>query len=169
MCAYNKINGIHCSENYYLTNTLLRKKWKFDGLVMTDWGATKDRVAGIKSGIDLDMPGGCKYNKKQIKKAIKNNTLTEKELDFAVKNVLNLVFSFEENKIHSKEELNVLFKKHNKIALELAIDSAVLLKNENTVLLPGLSSGFFPVRLEHHKHLPVDMVMDIWCRQQGFD
>ena len=134
MCAYNKINGIHCSENYYLTNTLLRKKWKFNGLVMTDWGATKDRVVGIKSGIDLDMPGGCKYNKKQIKKAIKNHILTEKELDFAVKNVLNLVFSFKENKIHSKEELNVLFKKHNKIALELAIDSAVLLKNENNIL-----------------------------------
>lgn len=134
MCAYNKINGTHCSENYYLTNTLLRKKWKFDGLVMTDWGATKDRVTGIKSGIDLDMPGGCSYNKKQLKKAIKNNELSIKDLDVAVKNVLNLVFSFKDNKKFSQEEIDLLLKKHNKVALDLAIDSAILLKNQNNIL-----------------------------------
>ena len=62
MCAYNKINGTHCSENEWLLNEwllneVLRKEWGFNGLVMSDWGTTHDRIKGIKSGLDLEMPG----------------------------------------------------------------------------------------------------------------
>ena len=135
MCAYNKINGTHCSENKLVNKTILRNKWNYDGLVMTDWGATKDRSLGIKAGIDLDMPGNFKCNSKVIKKSLKDKTLSIKELDEAVKNVLKLVFSFKENKKLSEDKKDALFKKHNKIALELALESAVLLKNDNILPL----------------------------------
>ena len=57
MCAYNRINGVFCSENLWLLTDVLRNEWGFTGVVMSDWGAVKDRVAGLKAGMDLEMPG----------------------------------------------------------------------------------------------------------------
>lgn len=134
MCGYQKINGIHCSENSWLIKDILRNKFNFTGLVMTDWGATKDRVLGIKAGIDLDMPGGIINNKNQIIKAIKENKLKLNELNLAVKNVLNLVYSFKENKKFNEKEIEEVLKSHQDLALEIALESAVLLKNDNNIL-----------------------------------
>ena len=53
MCAYNKINGEYCCQNKWLLTDVLRNEWGFDGLVMTDWGATHDRIEMLKAGLDL--------------------------------------------------------------------------------------------------------------------
>jgi beta-glucosidase len=98
MCGYQQVNGTHCSENKWLLNDVLRNDFGFNGVVMTDWGATKDRVLGIKAGIDLDMPGEIIYNKKLIIDSVNNGNLDIKDLNTAVENILNLVFSFKENK-----------------------------------------------------------------------
>jgi beta-glucosidase len=55
MCSYNKINGVYSSDNKMLLSDILREKWGYQGLVVSDWGATNDRVAGIKAGMDLEM------------------------------------------------------------------------------------------------------------------
>ena len=55
MCAYNRVNGIFGSESPLYRK--MRDDWNFEGLVMTDWGATNDRVKGVKAGVDLEMPG----------------------------------------------------------------------------------------------------------------
>lgn len=48
MSAYNKINGTHCTENKWLQIETLREEWKFEGVVMSDWFASIDRVEGLK-------------------------------------------------------------------------------------------------------------------------
>lgn len=57
MCSYNKINGVFSSQNKWLLTDILRNERGFDGMVMTDWGATVGRVEGVAAGLDLDMPG----------------------------------------------------------------------------------------------------------------
>ena len=47
MCGYNKLNGVYCSENHWLLTELLRDEWGWDGVVVSDWGAVHDRVAGV--------------------------------------------------------------------------------------------------------------------------
>ena len=64
MCAYPKLNGIHCSDNKELLTDILRTEWGFDGLVITDWGAMNDRIEGFRTGCDLNMPGGSDYMEK---------------------------------------------------------------------------------------------------------
>ena len=131
MCAYNKINGEFCCENKWLLTDVLRNEWGFDGLVMSDWGATHDRVKGVAAGLDLEMPGDTAICRKWIYDAVKNGTLSEDDLNKAVKNVLRLVQRYENN-----EKGNAVdWEKHNELAGEIAEDCAVLLKNDGALPL----------------------------------
>ena len=130
MNAYNNVNGVNCTENKWLLTDVLRNDWGFDGLVMTDWGATHDRIGGIKAGNDLEMPGDTLICRKWLFGAIKNGELEEKELDERVLNVLDLVAKHKDSKIVSSLD----WQKHHEIAGRIAEESAVLLKNDG--LLP---------------------------------
>lgn len=131
MAAYNQINGQFCSENHWLLNDVLREEWKFDGLVMSDWGGVNDRALGIYAGLDLDMPGDVDYNRKRIKDSILNHTLDMKDLDRAVLNVLNLM-----NKTNQKINVDKdIFNQNHILSKQIAIESAVLLKNNGTLPL----------------------------------
>jgi beta-glucosidase len=57
MCAYNKLNGVYCSEHHELLTDILKNEWGYEGLVVSDWGAIHDRVAALEAGLDLEMPG----------------------------------------------------------------------------------------------------------------
>lgn len=56
MSAYNRLNGVYCSENAWLIRQVLRSEWGFDGVVLSDWGGTHSTQALI-AGLDLEMPG----------------------------------------------------------------------------------------------------------------
>lgn len=128
MCSYNKIRGVHASENRWLLTDVLRDEWGFEGLVMTDWGATRDRVEGVKAGLDLDMPGGVWENRKHIMEAVESGELTMETLDRAVENILRLVAGFEERG-EKCADVEQMLSEHLELAVELAADGAVLLKN----------------------------------------
>lgn len=128
MCAYNKIRGVHASENPWLLTDILRDEWGFDGAVMTDWGATRDRVAGVKAGLDLDMPGGVWENRKEIIAAAESGELPMETLDRAVENILRLVAGFE-NRGEKCSDVEQMLRDHLEMATEMAADGAVLLKN----------------------------------------
>ena len=130
MCSYNRINGTYSSENPWLLTDVLRKEWGFEGLVMSDWGAVSDRIAGIAAGLDLDMPGSGGVNNASIVKAVQEGTLSEEALDAAVANILRMVDRFVSGR---KEETFDPEADHAK-AVDAAKECIVLLKNEEKVL-----------------------------------
>lgn len=129
MCAYNKINGVHCSDSRRLLTDILRGEWGFDGMVVTDWGAMNDRAEGFRAGCDLNMPGGSRYMEKACLEAVKNGTLREEDIDASVERILTLAQSAQ--KTHP---VKVDYKRHHRLAQTVAEQGAVLLKNEDRIL-----------------------------------
>ena len=129
MNAYNRVNGTYCSDNGYLQNKILRDQWGFEGVVVTDWGAANDRVAGIKNGNDLEMPSSGGYNSKKICDAIRNGTLEEKYLDIAADRMLTLIGKSCE--VLGDHDYDI--EAHHNLAAEICASSVVLLKNENSL------------------------------------
>lgn len=131
MCAYNALNQVFCAENKRLLQDILRKEWGFRGFVVTDWGAVKDRVKGIKAGLDLEMPGGPGAQDWKIVKAVQEGALEESVIDDAVRNILRFIKEYEEN---SRQESDYDLEKAHMAAIEIARECAVLLKNEDGLL-----------------------------------
>ncbi|MDE6260022.1 MAG: beta-glucosidase [Oscillospiraceae bacterium] len=130
MCSYNKINGVHASDNRWLLTEVLREEWGFDGMVVTDWGALCSRIRGFQAGCDLNMPGGSKYMEKAALEAVKNGTLDEKDIDASVERILTLAFQAAERKKGGSFDVD----SHHALARKVAEAGAVLLKNEGGVL-----------------------------------
>lgn len=130
MCAYNKVNGVYASENHELLNGVLRDDWGFEGLVMSDWGAVNDRVEGLKAGLDLEMPGDIGHNRQVIIDAVNDGSLPIEVVNKSVKRVLNMIY----NTSLATDKIPAKFDDHAILAKDIAVDSAVLLKNNNNVL-----------------------------------
>lgn len=133
MCSYNRINGTFASQNHRLLTGILREEWGFDGVVMTDWGATCDRVEGLLAGCDLDMPGGVWHNRKSIIEAARSGKLPPHVLDESVKRMLNLINRCKGDKPESGSNL----EKHAELSCAIAKEGAILLKNDGTLPLTG--------------------------------
>lgn len=129
MCSYNKINGVHASDSRELLTDDLRTEWGFDGLVVTDWGALNDRIEGFKAGCDLNMPGGSKYMEKAALEAVRSGRLDEKYIDATVERILRLV-----GKSQGIVKPEIDWDAHHDLALKVAQQGAVLLKNEEHIL-----------------------------------
>jgi len=133
MCAYNQVNGEYCSQNGILIKTILRDEWDFNGVLMTDWGATVDRIKGLSAGLDLEMPSSYGLHNNIIVQAVKNGTLDNKLLDETVYRLLEMILKSEkilkENSIFRYNE-----EAHHKLARRAAGEAAVLLKNSNDLL-----------------------------------
>ena len=130
MCSYNKINGVFASENKKLLTDILRAEWGFEGLVMSDWGAVSDRVAGIVAGLDLEMPTSHGMNDRLIVQAVKEGKLAQADLDTCVERILSIVYRAIDNK---RQEALDLDADHRK-AVQIAEQSIVLLKNDKKML-----------------------------------
>jgi len=127
MCSYNKVDGTYLSENHRLLTEILRDEWGFNGLVMTDWGATNQRVEGVKAGLDLEMPASGSLNTDKIIKAVQRGELSNDALDACVTRLLALIIKsrrlLNDNHQHSANE-------HHQVAKLAALEACVLLKNE---------------------------------------
>jgi beta-glucosidase len=131
MCAYNKVNGTYCAEHPRLMTRILKDEWGHQGLVVTDWGAMNDRVAGLKAGIELEMPGAPNGNDAFLVSAVRSGQMEESVLDQAVERILGLIFKAHET---LSEDFTYDRKVHHDLARHTAGEGAVLLKNESAVL-----------------------------------
>ena len=131
MCAYPKLNGVHCSDSKALLTDILREEWGFGGMVVTDWGAMSDRIEGFRAGCDLNMPGGSDYMEKDVLKAVKDGILPESCVEDSARRVLKLVLRAAET---LKEQASCDYEAHHTLARRAAAEGAVLLKNEGGIL-----------------------------------
>ena len=131
MCAYNSLNGQFCAENRTLLTDILRKQWGYKGIVVTDWGAVKDRVEGIRAGLDLEMPGGPGAQDQEIVEAVRSGRLSMADLDQAIRNLLNFLEQYASNPDENSAVNRVQMSLQSERICE---QCAVLLKNED--LLP---------------------------------
>ena len=126
MCSYNKVNGVFASEHHTLLTEILKEEWGFEGLVVSDWGAVRDRVAALRGGLDWEMPGPQPRRVQQVVAAVRAGELAEATLDEAVRRILRIVFKAQETPKGGTFDVDA----HHALARKIAAEGMVLLKND---------------------------------------
>ena len=90
MAAYNLVNGVHCTDNAALIGAILREEWGWDGVLMSDWEATHDTLAGARAGLDLEMPGPAHHFGPHLAAAVRRGDVDEETLNCAALRILTL-------------------------------------------------------------------------------
>jgi beta-glucosidase len=132
MNSYNKINGIYASENKTTQIEILREKWGFEGVVVSDWGAVNERVPALIGGNDLEMPSSFGRGTLKILNAISSGELDESILDLSVQRILKLI---EKSSFVLDQKFSFNPDEHHALARKIASESFVLLKNESILQL----------------------------------
>lgn len=135
MAAYNPINGEWSTQNKTLLNDVLKEKWGFKGLVMSDWGCTYSTDTAVNAGLDMEMGSFKWFTPAKMKEALKNGSITHKRLDDMVRRIfypaIKLGF-FDRPQLDST--LSTFNPSTIRTAKEVAREGIVLLKNEKQVL-----------------------------------
>lgn len=132
MSAYNEVNGVYANENKHLLNDILRDEWGFDGIVITDWGASNDHALGVAAGSNLEMPNPGLDSARELIAALESGKIKMEDLDARVDELLDAVLTLHANAKGKSDEFDK--DAHHQIARRAASESAVLLKNEGNTL-----------------------------------
>ncbi len=151
MTSFNDYDGVPATGNKYLLDNILRKEWGFQGFVVTDYTSINEMVnhgvvanekeAGelaLNAGVDMDLQGGI--YQQYLKQSLKDGKVTQRQIDDAVRRVLQLKFElglFEDPYKYcnaEREKNTLLAPAHRSIARDVARKSIVLLKNEKQAL-----------------------------------
>ena len=149
MTSFNDVDGLPSTGNEWLLRDILREEWGFDGMVVTDWNSSGEMVAhgfaedlkhatelSINAGVDMDMMsfGYVQY----VKALVDEGKIKAEAIDNAVRNILKLKFRlglFENPYIDESLARQVAYApEHLAAAKQSAVESAILLQNNNDVL-----------------------------------
>jgi len=144
MSSYPAINGTPASQNSWLLKEVLRKQWKFNGFVMSDWYGVTDPVGALISGNDLNMPGGLSEKetpflrrntdpKDVVLAGLKSGAISQAQIDENIRNILNVVIKTQRFK-NGDKPVAAKPVDHPALARQVAADSMVLLKNDARTL-----------------------------------
>lgn len=153
MCSYNRLSGVHASQNHWLLTEVLREEWGYQGAVVSDWDAVHDRVAALKAGLDLEMPGTAGRTDSEVVRAVHAGELDESIVTDAARRILQLVHRTYPGQLEvngpimdlghrpgdplTHEQLLLLkADEHHQLAREAATACITLLRNE-----PRLGTG----------------------------
>jgi len=147
MSSFNDNDGVPSSANPFILKTVLRNEWGFDGFVVSDWASIKEMVnhgfcandkeaamKAVNAGVDMEMVSYTYMN--HLKELIKENKVTEKTIDDAVRNILRIKFRmglFDNPYINGKAPSLMYSTENLAAAKAAATQSAILLKNDNTL------------------------------------
>lgn len=136
MASYNKLNGTYASENGLLLNSILKQQWGFKGFVVSDWGATHSTIPAALAGLDLEMPNPEFFGAKLLQ-VVQAGRVPEVLIDDKVSRILGQMFKIglfdgADQKRPDPSEINSA--KHQEVALQMARESIVLLKNTKSAL-----------------------------------
>lgn len=140
MNAYNKLNGVHCSENRELLDKLLRDEWKYDGTVISDWGSVHTTKEAAQASIDIEMTVTTDFDEynfaNPLIEAVRKGDVPEKYVDAKVRNILRMMFRLKMMgpDALSRKQGAYDTEEHRKAILDTAREGILLLKNEEDVL-----------------------------------
>lgn len=152
MPAYNRIDGQYCAHNARLLKTILRDEWNFDGVTISDWGATQSTEEAVENGLDMEfgtwtdglvMGATNTYDNYYLAnpylELIRSGKYGTTELDAKVRNVLRLIFR---TRMNGKTNTGALCSdEHTLAARTIAREGMVLLRNEGGILPVDLSKA----------------------------
>lgn len=130
MTSYNQVNGTYANENEHLLMDILRGEWKYEGMVVTDWGGSNDHVRGVAARSNLEMPTPGLDSARQILKAVEDKTLSMEKLDTCVDDLLDAVLTLTGDGSQKTEDID--WEAHHQLAKRASAESIVLLKNAET-------------------------------------
>jgi beta-glucosidase len=135
MDSYNLVSGVHMTQNEYLNTEVAKKEWGFDGIIMSDWGATHDTVAPAIGGLDLEMPRGRYWSRENLLPQVSAGRVPLAMLDDKVRRILHKAIQFG---FFDRDQTDKTIPLDNPgsraVALEAARASMVLLKNDGKLL-----------------------------------
>lgn len=144
MAAYNKINGVWCSENDLVQNKILRDEWGFRGIIISDWGGTHSTVGAAVGGLDVEMPGQT-YMGQALIDSVNAGIVPMEVIDAKVRNLLRVRFTIPAIPADQANKIMTSQPEQQQIAYDVASKSIVMLKNE----------GLLPLDLQNIKTIAV--------------
>lgn len=135
MSAYNKVNGVFCSEHRLLNVGVLKGEWGFEGILMSDWGGTHHAVGAALGGLDLEMPRGEHMSPDTLMAALDEGLISESLIDEKARRILETIDRMgffdrvqEDPSIPKDDSASAA------VALRIAEEGIVLLKNDGGLL-----------------------------------
>ncbi|MEU0560173.1 glycoside hydrolase family 3 C-terminal domain-containing protein [Dactylosporangium sp. NPDC006015] len=148
MAAYNNVNGHPATQHHRLLTGILRDEWGFDGLVVSDWAATNDRVAAVAAGMDLEMPGSHGLFDREVEEAVTSGRLPAELVTESAQRVLDLVARSARTRGPA-----IPVDDHDALARRAAAEGTVLLTNDGVLPLdPGRSVALIGAFAEHPRY-----------------
>lgn len=150
MTSFNTIDGVPSTGNKWLLQDVLRGEWGFDGMIVTDWNSSGEMIMhgfakDLKDATDLAVNAGVEMDMMSygyisfIEELVKEKKISEKQIDDAVRDILRLKFRlglFDNPYVNEEGSKDVLYApSHLEAAKQSAIESAILLKNDNALPL----------------------------------
>ena len=155
MTSFNTIDGVPSTGNKWLLQDVLRGEWGFDGMIVTDWNSSGEMIMhgfakDLKDATDLAVNAGVEMDMMSygyisfIEELVKEKKISEKQIDDAVRDILRLKFRlglFDNPYVNEEGSKDVLYApSHLEAAKQSAIESAILLKNDNALPLKNVKT-----------------------------
>lgn len=135
MDSYNLLNGERLTASDRMNNSLLKREWGFDGIVMSDWGATASTLPSAIGGLDVEMPNGRYMNPAALRAELASGKLSMQAIDDKVRRILRVAVRFGFlDRPQWDPNLSEFDTGGDEISYKTALESITLLKNNHAVL-----------------------------------